>query len=330
MTVTTVSTDEVRRGEREAYWRHLLSDTFAPVSVHGMVDDAEDDGVGSMRGHWVGRLMVADVRSTGQQVRRTARHIKGEDNAFFQISIVTSGSARVEQDHRQAELRPGDYAVYETTRPFEWQFRGPWSVWGFTMPSASVPLTERERRLMTARRLDGGHGLTGVVSRFLLDVARHGDALHTAQAERVLANVGDLVVSLLGGGADSSDAVRESVQRSLVLRIKDHIRQHLRDPGLGPVEIAAAFAVSPRHLHKLFEAEHRTVSQYVKGLRLEQARRDLLDPRLAARPVSAIAHACGFGDLSGFNRSFKEAFGATPSEVRAAAVPPGLRSAPAG
>jgi hypothetical protein len=43
-------------------------------------------------------------------------------------------------------------------------------------------------------------------------------------------------------------------------------------------------------------ANHQTVSLYIKGLRLERPRRDLLDPRLAGRPISAIAYGCGFGD----------------------------------
>jgi AraC-like DNA-binding protein len=69
-------------------------------------------------------------------------------------------------------------------------------------------------------------------------------------------------------------------------------------------------------LHKLFAAEHQTVSEYIRGLRLERCRRDLLDPRLADRTVSAIAFRWGFGDLSGFNRAFNATFGASPRDVR--------------
>jgi len=76
----------------------------------------------------------------------------------------------------------------------------------------------------------------------------------------------------------------------------------------------------PRYLHKLFEADHQTVSPYIKGLRLDRARRDLLDPRLAGRPISTIAYACGFGDLSGFNRAFKQAYAVSPKELRNAST----------
>jgi AraC-like DNA-binding protein len=43
------------------------------------------------------------------------------------------------------------------------------------------------------------------------------------------------------------------------------------------------------------------------------------DPRQAEQTLTAIAFAVGFGDLSYFNRTFRRRFGATPSDIRAAA-----------
>ena len=40
------------------------------------------------------------------------------------------------------------------------------------------------------------------------------------------------------------------------------------------------------------------------------------EPDFAERPVSSIAYDVGFGDLSYFNRCFRRAYGATPSNVR--------------
>jgi AraC-like DNA-binding protein len=97
---------------------------------------------------------------------------------------------------------------------------------------------------------------------------------------------------------------------------------------LGPAEIAAAVSISTRYLHKLLEADRQTVSLYIKGLRLDRARQDLLDPRQAGRPISAIAYSCGFGDLSGFNRAFKQAY-AAPKELRNASASTAYRPASA-
>jgi AraC-like DNA-binding protein len=312
-----LTTDDLQPKEREAFWRHVMSDTFAPVTIREM---AEGDVAGSIRGHWAGRLLVTEVQSTGQDIRRTPRLISEADNAYFQVAVVASGTGRVSQDDRQAVLHPGDCVLYETTRPFQWLFESDWNVWVFSLPTESVRLTDSERRLISARRLDGTAGLTGIVSRFLLDLARHSEDLPDGQSERVLAHASDLVVTLLSDRLDDTTRVRGAVQRSLMLRVKDYIHQRLCDPALGPAEIAAAVNISTRYLHKLFEADHHTVSLYIKGLRLDRARRDLLDPRLAGRPVSAIAYACGFGDLSGFNRAFKQAYAVSPRELRNAST----------
>jgi AraC-like DNA-binding protein len=313
--VTTIlSTDDVAPQEREGFWRQALSETFVPMTVGAVTGDRFG---GFLRSAWLGRLMVAEVASTAQDIQRTSREISRTDAAYLQIATVYRGAATVAQDGREAALGAGDFAVSETTRPFRWSFGGDWDVGAFTLPRGSVGLSEAESRLLTARRLDGQAGITGVVSRFLRDLAHHADSLSGAQSERVLADLGDLVVTLLGDWADDSEVVRSSLQRSLLLRIKDYIECRLADPTLGPAEIAAAVNISTRYLHQLFAGEHRSVSQYVRGLRLERCRRDLLDPRLADQSVATIAFRWGFGDLSSFNRAFRATFGATPREVRA-------------
>jgi AraC-like DNA-binding protein len=314
LVTTILSTEGLAPGEREAFWRQALSETFVPMTVGAV---PQDRFAGRLRADWIGRLLVAQVASTAQDIHRTPREISRTDAAYLQIATMGRGVGRVVQDGREAILGPGDAAVFETTRPFRWTFEGDWEVGAFTLPRASVALSEAESRRLTARRLDGRAGLTGVVARFLGDLARHGDQLSGSQSERVLADLTDLVVALLGDRADDSDAVRTSLQRALLVRVKDYIDRRLADPRLGPAEIAAAVSISPRYLHQLFAAEHRSVGQYVRGLRLERCRRDLLDPRLADRSIAAIAFGWGFGDLSGFNRAFRAAFGATPREVRA-------------
>jgi AraC-like DNA-binding protein len=313
--VTTIlSTEGLARGERAAFWRQALSETFVPMTVGEL---AQDRFQGSIRADWIGRLLVAEVASTAQDVRRTNRETSRTDAEYLQLATMGRGVGRVVQDGREAVLGPGDAAVFETTRPFWWTFDGDWEVGVFTLPRASVGLSQAESRRLTARRLDGHSGITGVVARFLRDLGRHADSLSGRQSERVLADVTDLVVTLLGDWVDDSEVVRGSLQRSLLVRVKDYIDGRLADPTLGPAEIAAAVNISPRYLHKLFAAEHRSVSQYVRGLRLERCRRDLLDPRLADRSIASIAFGWGFGDLSGFNRAFKATFGATPRELRA-------------
>jgi AraC-like DNA-binding protein len=52
----------------------------------------------------------------------------------------------------------------------------------------------------------------------------------------------------------------------------------------------------------------------------------LRDPLMTSRKISDISLNVGFSDLSYFNRTFRRAFGVTPSELRASSTKPGTDS----
>jgi AraC-like DNA-binding protein len=265
--------------------------------------------------------MIAGVASTAQDIARTPRHIAAEASPKFQIALVQRGTGRISQDGRDAALEVGDFVIYETARPFLWSFDADWDSLVFTLPRQAVSLTEAESRLITGQRFAGDIGPTGLVSRFLRSLARTEDLSAIRQPERVVTSMVDLVLGLLGDDFGRSEVVRTSVQRSLMTRIKAHVQEHLADSELSPTSIAAAHHISVRYLHKLFSTEGPSVAEYVRELRIERCRRDLLDPRQAGRPIAGLALHWGFGDLSGFNRAFKARVGTTPSDYRNACAP---------
>jgi AraC-like DNA-binding protein len=69
----------------------------------------------------------------------------------------------------------------------------------------------------------------------------------------------------------------------------------------------------------LFEESGTTFTEFVLTLRLQSAHRMLSSPRFSSWSVTAIALEAGFGDLSYFNRRFRQRFDGTPSDIRAAA-----------
>jgi AraC-like DNA-binding protein len=109
-------------------------------------------------------------------------------------------------------------------------------------------------------------------------------------------------------------------RRAMMARVQAYIDRHLGDPTLSPQSIADAHFISVRYLHRLFEAEEVTVAGWVRARRLERCRRDLLDPALRDRPVSAIAARWGIPNAAHFSRVFRDAYGVPPIELRAIGV----------
>jgi hypothetical protein len=84
-------------------------------------------------------------------------------------------------------------------------------------------------------------------------------------------------------------------------------------PGFGAIYAST----SPAHYansHALIANDNLSLEQ-----RLSAAYRALTDRARSRAPISTIAYGAGFTDLSNFYRAFRQRFGCTPSDVRAAA-----------
>jgi AraC-like DNA-binding protein len=144
------------------------------------------------------------------------------------------------------------------------------------------------------------------------------ESLATPELRRAVAShIHDLCALAIGATRDAAEIARRRGLRSARLRaIKADIEQNLSAEGLSAASLARRHRVTPRYIHKLFEAEGVTLSQFVLRRRLARVHGTLADPRYAGSTIGAIAFEAGFGDLSTFNRAFRRQFGATPSDIR--------------
>jgi AraC-like DNA-binding protein len=264
----------------------------------------------------VGHLQVSRVRSVTQVCRRTPGLARADAEEFLQIGMVTRGGGALEQDGRRTVLAAGDFAIYETGRPFSWSLNRSWELDVFTWPRAAIGLTAAESAAVTAVRLPGRHGLTGIVGDLLRGLLSAPPALSPTGAVRVADQVGELVATLAIEHAEPS-APADAPQRALLQEVCAHIDARLDDPDLAPDAIAAAHFVSTRQLHRLFAATGETVTRRIRRLRLERCRHELADRRRAGDSVTDIARRWGFADLAGFSRAFRAAYGCSPSDYRA-------------
>ena len=138
------------------------------------------------------------------------------------------------------------------------------------------------------------------------------DASDRYSASIVLGEFQALLALVARNRPHASGAVDGRVQR--VLRV---ITERFDEP-LETRELAGMVGVSPSRLAQLFrDCTGTTIRQALLRRRITEAKRLLATTDL---PITSLLHACGFNDVSYFNRSFRSDTGRTPREYRQAAA----------
>ncbi|WP_353116130.1 helix-turn-helix domain-containing protein [Microbacterium sp.] len=295
-------------------FRSAVSDSFVPLQVSA---NGAEPFRSVLRGAAVDEVHVTDLRATAHVVERTPELIARMDRSYFKVSLMLAGTGLLIQDDREAVLSPGDLAVYDTDRPYSLVFDEDFHTMVVMFPKHLLSLPPEMIGQLTAVRISGQEGLGGMVVPYLRQLAGNLDQLAGSTGARLAHSALDLVSTVFTRELGLDDAAADP-HRALMQRIRGHIDRNLASTDLGPASIAAAHYISTRHLHGLFQEQGTTVSTWIRTRRLEQCRRDLLDPMLADRPVAAIAARWGFVDAAHFSRAFKTAYGISPSEYRAA------------
>lgn len=293
-------------------FRAAVSNSFVPLRVSSPQPDRFR---GVIRAGCADQIHVTNVQASGHLVERTPELIARDPRAYFKVSLMLSGQGLLIQDNREALLSPGDLAVYDTSRPYSLIFDEEFATLVVMFPRQLISLPPNVVGELTAVRISGSEGIGCVVAPFLAQLGANLDQLEGPGGARLTHSALDLVTAVFARKL-GLDEVSFDPHRALVQRIHSHIDAHLDQRDLNPATIAAAHYISTRHLHGLFQEQGVTVSTWIRTRRLEQCRRDLIDPAFAERPVAAIAARWGFVDAAHFSRTFKAAFDIAPSEYR--------------
>lgn len=311
-----ISTDMIGASGRLPYWRDVVCATFVELDCESAVPAGF---FGSIENRAMLDLQFSDIRSAAQRVIRNRAKIARSDRDYFLLSLQTAGRGIVAQDGRVAVLHPGDFALYDTTRPYDLTFAEEFGQIVLRLPRAAVTKRLAEARQLTALRVPGDRGIGKLASAFLRQV--HGELGHfeTTSMERVHASTVDLLTTALAEQACSRRVSQQDPKGVLRHRVEAYIDRELADPNLTCESVAAAQGVSARYLRKLFQDEESSLSELIWRRRLDHAYRRLSDPRCNGISVTTIGFDSGFKDVAHFSRAFRSRFGVTPRELRARA-----------
>ena len=310
-----MSTDIVAPGERAAIWRDWVWTHFGGLESDLYGDTGFD---GHMQASHAGDVVLTKLEANRHRVLRSPQLARGSERAYLKIVAPWRGSAGVQQHNREAWVRPGGWAIYDTTGSYE--IANPERVEHLIVMLPKEQLTERGLRLepLMARHVGGMSG----IARVALETMRTTYQELPGMSENAARGAGELIVELVRlslqelAGRESSVTQLEAFRD----RIREHIGQHLRDPSLTLDHIATALNCSKRHLHNAFSAEDDTPAHYIQRQRIQACMRELAHPARAQRTITEIAFSWGFNNGAHFSRVFREHTGQSPSDFREAAL----------
>lgn len=308
-----LSTEAVQSHRRVSYWREAICDIFVELDCEAIRPSS--DFYGKIVNRPIADLQFSDVTSSGQRVLRSQSRIARSGNDYFLISVQTQGSGRVSQDGRVAELSRGDFALYDSTRPYELMFDAPFSQFVARVPRSAVTNRLIAPEWLTARRIDGRQGVGRIALSYLAELERQLPTLDDQASGRLSDTFLDLITLALAAPVQERPQM-SNVRQSQLYRIQCFIDAHLSDPELTPASIASAHRITVRYLNMLFAGAEMSVARWIWQRRLEKCERDLTDPRHAGRTIGEIAYSWGFNDLTHFSRTFKARYGQSPKDYR--------------
>jgi AraC-like DNA-binding protein len=311
---SSLSTTTVPQSERTAYWLDMICAMYVHLDCDG---PDEQELFGDISFNRLGSLDLTQLRSNAQRIRRTEAKIRQGGEDCLLIQIQREGRCLVRQDGRQAVVSPGDFVLYDSSRPYELNFQDRHhDVFVMRLARAQFKVHISNLEELTAMTLSSqdaaGHLLLSMVETLRRDIAK----LQPSSALGVSEAITSIVAAGLRGLPGANVRKLSNLHAYHLARIRAYVRDHLRDPELSVQSIALALQISSDHLSRVFRSEPIPLSRWIWKMRLDAIRRDLANPRLREQSVSDIAFSWGFNNAAHFSRSFRDEYQMTPREWR--------------
>ncbi|MCD2186590.1 helix-turn-helix domain-containing protein [Actinomycetospora soli] len=268
----------------------------------------------------LGRLHLFRSASSGMAMSRDARRARSDGAPIVALAVQERSTARHEQFGHRRHVAAGELMLVDLTAPFAFSWATTGASRALQIPLDVLGLPPETLRSAAPRLQDGP--LAALVARHVVDLFQVADRVAASpQAATVGAASIDLVRALIASSPGDDTNARAVRHETLLARIQEYVRQHLRDPGLGSDRIAAVHSMSRRQVFALFARSGTSLEQFIITRRLEAAHDELGHPAARHKTIAAVAAEWGFRDPAHFSRRFKDAFGMTPTERRESATP---------
>jgi AraC-like DNA-binding protein len=304
------STARVAPHLRLEYWQQVTNRAGVDTSISSQ----NDDFFGEFTRRKFNDIEFYSINSSDLEIERSEQHIRHGDERKFLLTLQLSGHAHFEQGGRKVILKPQSMCVIDAGLPFKVAF-GEHRKLVAALPYWSVRRYLPRLRQMPALEVDPAHPCADIIREYVTRLSQPQSAIDgvagDVMSEHLCVLLGVALSKQLATESESSSSRR--IRRAMLL---GYIRRNALNPELTASVTARAVGMSVRSVHNLMRDTGQSFSQCVLEARVTHARRLLQSIGAERGKIADIAVACGFSDLSYFNRTFKARFGCTPSEAR--------------
>jgi len=313
----TISTMVIPPNQRLDFWQDISSQLFAPLDCRVSSSNASTAFEATIRHIALGDLSLMSMKATAHCVIRSGAHLAQNSEPSFLISLQNEGVGYLIQDNRESAMHSGDLVLYDTTRPYEMGFRNNFCKYVLKIPrSLLCSYVTRPERLCSLS-IHSSSGIRLIFNNLLDALVGNSHAeLSIAERDSTARAVLELIAGSLNQFSDSLPGDPDKLKAFHLSRIKNFVKENLRDSALSSESIARALNMSVSSLYRVFEGEATSLAQWIWHLRLESCAKDLRNPALRNRSISEIAYSWGFSNCTHFSRTFKKAMSVTPTEYR--------------
>ncbi|MCC2656405.1 MAG: hypothetical protein K0Q76_1513 [Panacagrimonas sp.] len=311
---TTRNVDPARQFD---VWRDFVVDAHLHWDIRAIPCDRFPAFI--RQGRFGGYRLVHLTAARGGVIgRRTSLQIQQDHEALYNLIYVAEGSQTLTLGgDREMHLGPGTFGLWDSTEPMKFNTGE-----GLRQVTFSVPRRRLDEALpgcedLCGHVMDAHTGIGKLFIDCMLALESSFGDLSAPQASEVLEATTELLVATLR--AKRQPALASRRPGDPLRPILEAIDRQLDDPGLTPQRVAQAHGLSERQLYRLFAEAQTKPAAWIRRRRLERCRHDLLSPSSRHRGVLDIAARWGFFDASAFCRAFRQAYGVSPSRLRAQA-----------
>lgn len=305
-------TADVPRNHEFGFWREVIGNTYFHLQL-AFKDTQRFRG--ALESWDLGLLSLSKLDSSPLQYQRLRQHCQQNSEPQILVTIPQRAEVQFAQLGRQTSCLPGQFILEHSDEPYEFSYSQDNSLWVLKLPESALRARVGNTSRFCAMHFDTTQGIGQLFNDYLQLITRHCSTQQSAGAMSLMGTqLLDLLATALKEAPSALQSSLSAVRTAHLARVEAFIRSHLSDPDLSPDLIASSNGISLRYLHDLFKDTGKSVSMWIRELRLQTAYEQicLTKGHLA---VAQLAYNCGFTDHAQFSTAFKKRFERTPSQL---------------